>query len=206
MLKVLRGMVRWAGEFLHQTGQKEDTMTPETIRFAGQFLKDWRRTGSVFPSSRYLAQAMVETIDFRQARHIIELGPGTGVFTREILARMHPECILTVYELNKEFCAELATIKDKRLRIENTTAAKVQALRGTVDVVVSGLPLANFNRLAKLQILLGAKDALKVGGQFIQFQYTTEAYTLLRRVFGNVSRGFVLYNAPPAFVYRCRKG
>ncbi len=173
--------------------------------FFDELLTNWQRLGSFAPSSRHLARAMLASIDFASVRTIIELGPGTGPFTRKILKRMHPECTLTVYELSERFCKELSRINDPRLKIVHASAAKIQSYSGTVDVIVSGLPIANFPPFSKIRLLTLVKAALRPGGQFIQFQYTLESRRLIERLFGPAQIEFVLYNVPPAFVYRSVK-
>jgi len=48
-------------------------------------------TASMFPSSRYLANALTRPIDFRRARTVVELGPGTGAVKRNPEA-LTPRC------------------------------------------------------------------------------------------------------------------
>src|SRR5260221_14765968 len=54
--------------------------------FIAKFIKDPASVGAIAPSSRRLAAAMVGRIDFARARAIVELGPGTGVFSAAVLA------------------------------------------------------------------------------------------------------------------------
>ena len=49
--------------------------------FIKQFLKDKKMVGALAPSSRFLGERMLENIDFSTDKIILELGPGTGVFT-----------------------------------------------------------------------------------------------------------------------------
>ena len=51
---------------------------------------------------------MLAPIDFAAARTIVEFGPGTGAFTREIAARLAPGCRYLGIELNETFVRELA--------------------------------------------------------------------------------------------------
>ena len=53
--------------------------------FLRQFVQSPRTVGAVLPSSPALARAMLAPIDFASARTIVEFGPGTGAFTREIV-------------------------------------------------------------------------------------------------------------------------
>jgi phospholipid N-methyltransferase len=80
------------------------------------------------------------------------------------------------------------------------------ALRGSVDYVISGLPILWFNREKKAAILRQAFDLLRPGGRFQQFTY------LGRPPVGEQLRvevgiratllGIAPMNLPPAFVYR----
>ncbi|MBA2450709.1 MAG: hypothetical protein H0V51_22075, partial [Chloroflexi bacterium] len=51
------------------------------LAFLREFLRNPHELGSITPSSQHLAGALLDQIDFRTARRIVELGPGTGVFT-----------------------------------------------------------------------------------------------------------------------------
>ena len=71
--------------------------------FIKQFFKDKKMVGAVSPSTRFLAEKMLENIDFNTSKLIIELGPGTGVFTDEIIKRMASDAVLLTFELNDNF-------------------------------------------------------------------------------------------------------
>ena len=74
------------------------------------------QTASMFPSSRYLANALTKPIDFRRARTVVELGPGTGAVTNEILKRMRPDAKLFAVDINETFIDHLrSTCQDPRL-------------------------------------------------------------------------------------------
>jgi len=61
----------------------------EYLDFLAAWVKKPRQTASVVPSSRYLARLMVEHINPDDGR-VMELGGGTGVFTRAILETGRP--------------------------------------------------------------------------------------------------------------------
>src|SRR6476646_11158879 len=65
-------------------------------------------TASMSPSSRYLANALTKPIDFRRARTVVELGPGTGAVTNEILKRMRPDAKLFAVDINETFIDHLS--------------------------------------------------------------------------------------------------
>ena len=75
--------------------------------FFRESLKSLSVTASLFPSSRFLASALLRPIDFERAQVIVELGMGTGAITTEILRRMAPGSILFAIEVNPAFIAHV---------------------------------------------------------------------------------------------------
>jgi len=163
------------------------------------------------PSSRFLALKMLENVDFTESRIIIELGPGTGVFTEKIIEKLHPEAHLLVFELNDLFFDSLRKkINDPRVILIHDSAERITdhlALNGLhcADAVISSLPLANFPEELKDHILKNAFNSLEKDGKFIQFQYSLMSKKSLENVFGKVSIAFTPFNFPPAFVYTCQR-
>ena len=174
-------------------------------------MKDKKMVGSIRPSSKYLMNKMLENIDFNTARVIVELGPGTGVFTYEILKRMSHDSVLLVFELNQGFMRTLRkNIKDKRAIFIYDSAEKIQEYiqkheLGKADAIISSLPLYNFPQELRDTIVNNSFDALKDTGKYIQFQYTKQAKKMLQAKFNTVSISFTPLNFPPAFVYTCDK-
>jgi phospholipid N-methyltransferase len=184
---------------------------PEKRSFIKQFWKEKKMVGAMAPSSRFLANKMLANIDFSNARVIIELGPGTGVFTDRILSKMHPEAVLLVFELHDVFCKQLQNrISDKRVHIIHDSAEKIQEYLAkfnlsSADVVVSSLPLANFPKDLRQSILNASHQSLTDVGKYIQFQYSLQSKKHIKKVFDDVSIDFTPLNFPPAFVYTCKK-
>ncbi len=179
--------------------------------FIQQFWKDRKTVGSVRPSSRFLADKMLQNIDFTNSKIIVELGPGTGVFTHKILEKMAPDAKLLVFELNQNFIRTLRRkIKDKRAILIHDSAEKIQEYLtkydlNSADVVVSSLPLFNFPQELRESIITASHKTLKKDGKYIQFQYSTQAKKLLESTFDKVTIAFTPLNFPPAFVYTCTK-
>jgi phospholipid N-methyltransferase len=73
------------------------------------FISDIRTTGAIMPSSRFLVDAAVDQLRAHLRRHpakpvrILELGPGTGVFTKALVEALRPADHLDVVELNDSF-------------------------------------------------------------------------------------------------------
>jgi phospholipid N-methyltransferase len=183
----------------------------EKRSFIKQFWKEKRMVGSMVPSSRFLAKKMLQHIDFQNARIIVELGPGTGVFTRQILSKMHPDAHLLVFELNASFYEALKqNIHDPRLKLINDTAEKIEEYLELLkldkaDVVISSLPLANFPPKLRQSVIQATYRSLKQIGTYIQFQYSLNSRKQVKQTYKSVKVGFTPLNFPPAFIYTCRK-
>ncbi len=173
-------------------------------------------TGAVAASSRRLAFAMTEGIGLERARLVVELGPGTGIFTDAILARLAPGARLVAVELNPVLAARLAaTRRDTRLTVVAGSAAGLAAIVGEpVDAVVSGLPWTVMPKQRRAQILDAVTDVLEPGGRFTTFAYLHAAWTPPARDFTaelagrfhRLERSPVVWgNLPPAFAHRATR-
>jgi len=190
-------------------------------KFATQAVAQFTKTAAVAPSSRHLAEAMVEPLGLESCRVAIELGPGTGVMTRELLRRLPAEGRLFAFELNPDFCQYLTeTFDDPRLEVVHACAERAPdelAKRGVreVDAALSSLGLSLMPDELQHDIITSTAGLLSSSGRFTQFQYVIRArmrgafpepfciQPLLRAHFENVSRRVIYRNLPPAFVYSC---
>jgi phospholipid N-methyltransferase len=141
----------------------------------------------------------------------VELGPGTGVFTRELLRRMPKTSKLIVVELNESFLENLKnSITDDRAVFIHDSAEKIEAFLREygiekADYIVSSLPLSTIPSNIRNEILASAYNSLRPKGEFIQFQYTLHQRKNLKRIYSKVDISYTPLNFPPAFVYRCVK-
>jgi phospholipid N-methyltransferase len=183
------------------------------MSMTAEFLRRPLMTGAIAASSRLLAHAMTEGIGLEQARTVVELGPGTGVFTDAILARLAPDARLVAIELNPVLAARLsATRRDKRLTVIRGSAAELTAtVGGPADAVVSGLPWTVMPRKQCGHILDAVTEVLTPGGRFTTFAYLHATWTPparhltaeLARRFDQLEHSTVVWaNLPPAFVHR----
>ncbi|MBD3636652.1 MAG: methyltransferase domain-containing protein [Crocinitomicaceae bacterium] len=177
--------------------------------FLNTFLSERKQVGAVAPSSRFLVNAMCNKIDFERADCIVELGPGTGVFTEELLARAKDDCKIILIELNRTFHKVLKDRfknTDSRLIILNRSADEIEDIVkehniNDVDAVLSSLPLTVIPEIIKKRIIIGSYNVLRQGGVYVQYQYSLNARRLLELKYGKLKVGFVPFNIPPAFVY-----
>ncbi len=180
-------------------------------QFIHQFIHHHKEVGSIIPSSKFLAKKMTETIDFEKPVTIVELGPGTGIFTFELLKKMNTQSKLILIESNAFFYQHLENeIKDPRVVFVSGSAEHLKILLDQsnfyeVDFVISSLPLTNFSRRIKNKILTQIHSSLNCNGKFIQFQYSIAVSKLIKQIFTNVKTEFTLLNFPPAFIFSCTK-
>ena len=172
-----------------------------------EFLKHPRKIGAIAPSGKYLSAKMMLPIDFTSAKVIVEYGPGTGSFTKELVARRRSDTALILIEQNKAFCEQLRASFDDlpNLFIVHGSAENVgQYLeaRGVhgADYIVSGLPFASLPAAVSDNILNATKLALGQDGKFITFQYSLVKKKFMEQYFQVINCWKVIKNIPPAFV------
>ena len=74
------------------------------IQFVTSALRDIKTGGSVVPSSPALSRALAAGVTAaRGPVRVLEVGPGTGPVTRELLKRIGPDDVLDIVELNDDF-------------------------------------------------------------------------------------------------------
>lgn len=175
-----------------------------------QFFKGAQTVGSFFPSTPILATKIVKHIDFTKTRLIVEVGPGTGVFTKKILKNLNKDAVFIAFELNEKFYQKLKEeIKDPRFFIVNGSAEDLQNylnqhIDSEVDYLISSIPLSNFKGKKIVTLLHSFRDIIGKNGTFIQFQYSFNQKRLFHKLFQNVIMDFTQFNIPPAFIYVCK--
>lgn len=202
--------------------------------FWQEFRRNFSTTGAVMPSGRKLAAALTRYIDRGMPQRILEVGPGTGAVTREIVKHMGPQDELVLVEANASFVTQLQRrfVTDPHFRKVSHRCRilhqRIEDLPATelFDIVVSGLPLNNFEPPLVREILHGLRLHLAPGGTISFFQYLAlrPARTIisgrvkrqrlrgigqaLREVLndGEFARDVVWSNIPPATVHHLRYG
>lgn len=176
--------------------------------FIGQCLRHFRTVGAIAPSSSRLAKKMMKNVS---GDIIVELGPGTGVFTKEILSKLPSNGKLISIESNPIFIDFInKTIKDERLILIEGNAADIEMYLNIknikkVNSIISGLPIGNFNRDDRERLMNAIDKVLDNDGIYIQFEYFLAGIFSVKKYFPRISIGFEFFNLPPAFIMRCRK-
>lgn len=186
----------------------ERSRLADAVGFFRAWLVDPRRVASVVPSGRALAGLITSEISARTGP-VIELGPGTGVFTHALIERGVAQERVALIEYDPVFAARL------RHRFERAHAFCMDASRlkevelfggMPAGAVVSGLPMLSIPPRQIVAILDAAFAKMRPEGAFYQFTYGPACpipRTLLDRLGLKAMRiGRTFANVPPATVYR----
>ncbi|MGO7215316.1 class I SAM-dependent methyltransferase [Rhizobium ruizarguesonis] len=178
------------------------------LHFFRSWISNPLRVAAIAPSGDSLARIMTSEIAALDGP-IIELGPGTGVFTRALLARGVSEADLTLIEYGPEFINSLqARFPTARvLQMDAAHLAHADIFEGEpVGAVVSGLPLLSMPPRKIASIMAGAFAYMRPGGAVYQFTYGPRCPVprpiLDRLDLKAVRIGGTVRNLPPASVYR----
>ena len=147
----------------------------EHLLIASKFLRNPRTVGAVSASSKSMAREMVRELPTDKPVHVVELGPGTGSFTRAIVERLAPGSRFVAIELDREFVERLRPrwpsvefVLGSAVELEQLV--KKRSLQ-PVDHIVSGLPFASLPIDDSRKIMDGIQHILRPGGTFTTFQY-----------------------------------
>ncbi len=209
------------------------TLLGEQRTFFREFRRNFRTTGAFLPSGRRLASALTRFVTpYGPPKSVLEAGPGTGAVTRLILESLGPHDRLDLVEWNSAFVDRLRG----RFRLNplfRAASNRCRVLHDKVehlpfdqsyDVIISGLPLNNFEP-EDVDVILGAYERLiKPGGIISFFEYTAvrgakalvsnpRERARLRSVSRlmnlwltehEINREMVFTNIPPAWVHHVR--
>ena len=201
------------------------------LSFLSQAIKNTYHTGSVWPSSAALAREMTRSMRGADGpRRILEVGPGTGPFTKHILKALRSGDEFHVVEINQAFCDELEEKFFKPFREENPGSnihlhakpIEETEVEGEFDFIICGLPFNNFPPSDTRAIFKSLLSLLKPGAELVYFEYACvrgmrsvvvgptgrkkirqiDAHgKMMQRRFSG-SRELVLANLPPAYAVR----
>lgn len=181
------------------------------LLFFRQFLASPKSVGSIIPTSQVTIDALLAPVDWTTCRTFVEYGPGTGVFTRSILARARPDLRLIAIDTNPVFIDYLReTMPDPRLSAVHGSAGDVQAIladhgRDAADFILSGLPFSTLPDGVGDHIVAATHGALAPGGAFLVYQYSLFVLPMLEAHFAKIDVEREWRCIPPARLMRAWK-
>ncbi len=179
----------------------------ERKQFVKALLSNPAAIGAVAPSGPALAAAITSAIP-PNAGKVLELGCGTGVFTREMLRRGVDPARMVLVEQDAAMSSSLRT-QFPQAAVLQVCALELSRhshpeLEG-IGAAICGLPLRNMSGALHHRLLTAVFDAMSEGGSMQLFTYgmrcpvspgVLDACGLsARRI------GFVPLNLPPASVF-----
>jgi phosphatidylethanolamine/phosphatidyl-N-methylethanolamine N-methyltransferase len=180
-----------------------------TGRFTDQFtfFRAWTRNaktvGSIWPTSVPMARKMAGVIDLASGLPVLEIGPGTGPITKQILATGIAPPLVWTLEYSHDFAAKLR-VRFPDIHVVEGDAFDLDTTLGgraprQFDCAISGLPLLNFPVATRIEFVESVLDRLPAGRPLIQFSYGPKSPVPPGLGNYNVRRhGMVLRNVPPA--------
>ncbi|MDB4170579.1 ribosomal RNA adenine dimethylase [Polaribacter sp.] len=183
----------------------------DKIKFFKEAIRTLKTSGTVMPSSSFLAKKMLRNIHFASADIIVEFGPGNGAITKFILRKLNPTALLICFEINENFYKTLTEIKHSQLIVLKSSAENLEEELhklgvSEVNYIISSLPLSMLPEKITDVILTQSYQVLRSNGTFTQYQYSLSNRKKLKLFFRNaISLKFEFLNFPPAFIYLCKK-
>jgi len=183
----------------------------DAVQFLRAWITDPMHVASITPSSSALAALITSEIT-PETTPVIELGPGTGVFTRALLKRGVPPGRLLLVERGHDF-AEMLRGRFPGVEVLNmdaTDLGRVELFGGEpVKAVISGLPFLSMPVRQVIGVLAGCFAHLSPDGAYYQFTYGARCPVprlILERLGLKAIRiGRTFSNFPPAAVYRIKR-
>jgi phospholipid N-methyltransferase len=179
--------------------------------FFRQWLRNPIKTASLTPSGPQLTAMMMAELPVG-ARRVIELGGGTGCFTRGLLNHGIAPDNLMVLELSDAFHLHLRqlfpgthVVQGDARELARLSAESGYAEGGPADAVISGLGMLSMPRQLQHDIVAAGLSCMRPEGRFIQFTYGP-ANPIVQEVLDTLGletrRGRTAWkNLPPATVY-----
>lgn len=210
------GRTKAAGRYAKQQARTKALVIKDKLadrmHFVGALVQSPRQTGAIAPTSSELAHLMASFIDLSSDLPVLELGPGTGAITRAILTTGVTPQRLVALEFEPRFCVHLrkdfpdiSVVQGNAFDLDGALADHRDLI---FDCVVSGLPLLNFSRAMRRQLMRDALARVAPGRPLIQFSYGVRSpIELVEGADDDIAvtkSTWVFKNLPPARVWTYR--
>lgn len=183
----------------------------ENLLFFKRLLKNPKALGAVTPSSLALSNFIGRHVEATPDSFVVEIGAGTGRFTRALLRYGVVPSQLFVVEMDLELCKFLNAHFPQVTVINGDATHLLDILPphiiGKVSTVISGIPLVNLSESVQAGIADACFSVLAEGGQMLQFTYGPISPLSSRKLGLHKKRlGSVLWNFPPAVIWAYKRG
>lgn len=203
-------------DYNNKTDPKNNSFN-SPLQFIKQFINSPASIGAIAPSGPKLCLTMAKLAkrslaEFSQAQspYIVELGSGTGVVTKALLAQKITSNQIISIENNQEFAKKLQK-QFPNIKVINAGAEDLQKHLTTnninlVSTIISSLPLLSLPEKLRTKIVAEIIATLPSGGDLIQFTYGLRPpYYDCAESLKVISKKFIAFNLPPAFVWHYKK-
>lgn len=191
--------------------QKFEKKFDEEIRFFKGMMQGPKTVGAIAPTSSITARRMASVVSPHASLPVLELGPGTGVITKAILARgVKPENLFSI-EYSEDFYDHLVQtfpgvnfIHGDAFDLQKTLGPRADQM---FDAVVSAVPLLNFPMSERIRMLEALLDRLPPGRPVVQISYGAVSPIIAKPESYHIQHfDFVMRNIPPAQLWIYRRG
>ena len=177
-----------------------------TLLFLRRWLANPLQMGSIVPSSAALCRRIVQQVHLEDGEAVLELGAGTGVIGRALLASGIPGTQMVTIEIVPSMAEHLRQILPGVYVIAGDARRLPDLLPsrfgGRIGTVICGIPLVLLP-LAEQRRFIDAIEAVAPGKGFLHYSYCVTS-PLPWRKHGLVARreAWTALNFPPASVWR----
>jgi phosphatidylethanolamine/phosphatidyl-N-methylethanolamine N-methyltransferase len=192
---------------IHSLKAKLKDKFSDELRFFSGLKKQPKTVGAIWPTGKVMARSMARIVNIDTKLPVLELGPGTGVITKAILARGLDPKKLHAIEYSPQFVQELRHIFPD-IHVHEGDAFNLQESVGDMqfDCAISALPLLNFPMRMRIKFINDVLARLPYGRPLIQFSYSPIPSVAARPdEFTIKHHDFVFRNIPPARIFAYRK-
>jgi phospholipid N-methyltransferase len=177
-------------------------------------LRDPRQVSTIFPSLRFLAQALIHHSQMGPGDSVLELGCGSGAITRHILDHRDQWASYQGVEIDSQLVEYLRQSFPGESFLQASADQLAPSIPDrSVDVVISSLPWTMFPEELQKGIIEEIVRVLKPEGRLstflclhaLTYPGANRVKKLFQESFSHVEkREFIARNIPPAVVYLAR--
>lgn len=172
--------------------------------FLKNFLRNPLQNASVIPSSRAAGRAILADIDWKQTRIVVELGPGNGTFTREILKNCMPNTTIILIELEPTYVKLLQRKFGDKVHIVHDSAHRLEAILNDFgfdhcDLLLSSLPFLPNEIRTQID-----RAIIRQTSQGAVFRFFTYMPLVMRHYYRDMpirKTNFAFWNFPPMWIF-----